>query len=163
VEEREQARQSENQRATLTNIILVIVGAGLAFVADTGVSASTLAFSLPMIAIGAYGAVTTMKYFERWLRHWTRARGYRDQLLELYPEIGEKLHVYRDPRDRTPDAYEKELDRRYPRLRRTQLYVLWTVFHVAVALAGVVLSIVSLVNVIAAVALSLLDLVSAAG
>ena len=33
-EERAQARQSETQRATLTNIVIVIVGASLAFISD---------------------------------------------------------------------------------------------------------------------------------
>jgi hypothetical protein len=53
----------EDQRATLTNIVILVVGAGLAFVTNEGLGLVTLAVSIPMVGIGPYGAVTTAKYF----------------------------------------------------------------------------------------------------
>jgi hypothetical protein len=97
-EEREQARQSENQRATLSNIVILVVGAGLAFVTNRGFGKSTLAISIPMIVLGLYGALATAKFFERWYRHWRRAYAYREQLFERFPDIDSKLREYNDLR-----------------------------------------------------------------
>jgi hypothetical protein len=84
-EERVQARQAEDQRATLTNIIIIVVGAGLAFITNNDIGRLTLAVSIPMTIIGLYGAVSTAKYFERWFRHWNHAYAYQAQLFDLHP------------------------------------------------------------------------------
>lgn len=144
-EERSQARHSENQRATLTNIILIVVGAGLAFIAADGIGRSDLVLSIPMMLVGAYGAVSTGKYFERWYRHWHRAAGYRSQLLELYPEIELKLSRYSySTAARKTDRYEEEATNRFPWLSKLKLYRLWVGFHLGVLLLGVALTIVVL-------------------
>ena len=141
-EERAEARQSEDQRATLTNLILVVVAAGLAFVTSRqGDNEAALIVSLAILALGIYGAVATAKYFERWLRHWRRSYAFQVQLFELYPEIDASLASfhYAPLRLRT-DPYEQEIERRFPRLSKVKLYRLWIAFHCAVAIAGAIMA-----------------------
>lgn len=145
-EERTQARHTESQRATLTNIILIVVGAGLAFVSDQELHKSSLVITIPIIAIGTYGAVATAKYFERWLRHWRRAYGYQSQLFELYPDIAEGMSNYSFKHTAAvKDTYEAEVDRRFPRLSGVRLYRLWVGFHAGIVVIGVVLTAMVLV------------------
>jgi hypothetical protein len=147
IEERAQARQSEDQRATLTNIIIIVVGAGLAFITTRGIGQSTLAVSVPMIVIGLYGAVATAKYFERWFRHWNRAYAYRNQLFDLFPEIRAKLSTYElEPTQGRKYHYEREIDKRFPRLSTLKVYRLWIGFHCAVAVGGALLTLLIFVN-----------------
>lgn len=47
-EQREADRQTENQRATLTNIIIIVVAAGLGFIARSGLRPTMLVVTLPM-------------------------------------------------------------------------------------------------------------------
>jgi hypothetical protein len=140
-EERVQARQAEDQRATLTNIIIIVVGAGLAFITNNDIGRLTLAVSIPMTIIGLYGAVSTAKYFERWFRHWNRAYAYQAQLFDLHPDINEKLGTYELELVRSRRyPYEREINERFPRLSALKLYRLWIGFHCAVAVGGVLLT-----------------------
>jgi hypothetical protein len=144
-EERAQARQSENQRTALTNLTLIIVGAGLAFIAADGIAPSDLVLSVPMIFVGAYGAVSSAKYFERWYRHWHRAAGYRSQLLELNPGIELKLREYsHSSAGHETYRYEVEATERFPRLSKVTTDRLWVAFHAGVILLGVALSVLAL-------------------
>jgi hypothetical protein len=144
-EERTQARQSENQSSALTNLILIFVGAGLAFISADGIETSDLVLSVPIVLVGAYGAVFSAKYFERWYRHWHRAAGYRSQLLELNPDIESRLREYSHARDaRKSDRYEVEAAERFPHLSKLKLYRLWVAFHAGVILIGVALSVLAL-------------------
>lgn len=140
-EERAQARQSENQRATLTNIIIVVVGAGLAFISNQNLGKEALALSTAMIVMGLFGAVASGKYFERWYRHWVRAYAYRAQLFQLYPNIDVQLRNYaHEPTKARKDVYEQEADSRYPRLHNLKLYRLWVGFHCLVIVGGALLT-----------------------
>jgi hypothetical protein len=73
-EHREQLRQSENQRAMLTNYILVIVAAISGFVVQQHFEPRALPLSALIIIIGFYGAVATAKYHERADYHLLQAR-----------------------------------------------------------------------------------------
>lgn len=142
VEERTQARQIEMQRALLANLILVAVGAALAFVATTGLRLTDLILTVPMIGLGLFGAVASAKYFERWTRHWQRAAGYRAQLLELHPEIGKRLNEYSYWATRSTDRFEADVDKAYPRLSRVGVYRMWIWFHSGVLVLGLAMSVV---------------------
>ncbi len=55
-ERREQFRQSENQRAVLTNYVLVITAAVSGLVVQQGFKLRTLPLSVLIVVIGLYGA-----------------------------------------------------------------------------------------------------------
>jgi hypothetical protein len=57
-EHREQLRQSENQRAILTNYVLVITAAVSGFVVQQQFSLRTIPLSVLIVIIGLYGAVS---------------------------------------------------------------------------------------------------------
>lgn len=145
-EERTQARHSEEQRATFTNLVLVATAAGLGFIAQRGFHTSALAVTIPMVVIGVGGAVTNAKYFERWLRHWTRANAYRAQLLELHPEIGVKLQTWSLHDRKGSDGYEHDIAVRFPRLSRLRLYKVWVALNVTIALGGALLTLILLLS-----------------
>ena len=140
-----QARQSEDQRATVTNIIIVALAAGLALVADEGLGTAWLGVAISMIMLGCFGAVATRKCFERWFRHWTRAYAYREQLFDLYPEIRDNLATFsRQTLANRTDQYESELEARFRYTRSIKLHQIWVTFHVLVATVGLVLLVVVL-------------------
>jgi len=143
-EERAQARQSEDQRATLTNLILLMSGGGLAFIAALPLRKSSLAISIDLIVLGVYGAITTRKYFERWLRHWHRSYALQSQLFLHYPSIPDRLLTF--THERREDAYEKAIKKRFPYTSQLRVYNLWTGFHILLAIAGVIVSVIIVLN-----------------
>jgi hypothetical protein len=98
-----------------------------------------------MIVVGAYGAISSAKYFERWMRHWRRSAGYRAQLLRMYPDIEPTLQGFSYSREQSKsDLYEMEISDRFPVLSKIRLHRLWVGFHVGVVVLGVALSLVAI-------------------
>ena len=81
-EHREQLRQSENQRAVLTNYVLVITAAISGFVVQQHFAVRTLPLSFLIIIIGLYGAVSAAKYHERANYHLSQARALTRVLID---------------------------------------------------------------------------------
>ena len=134
-EHRQQLRQSEGQRAVLTNYILVIASALTGFIAQQRLALDTLPVAILMLILGVYGAVTMAKYHERAEYHLTQARAVTKTLTDLgiLPDDTALLDEYRQRH------YDK-----YPRLSRIRLHMLWTGLHTAIAVVGFVLAIVIL-------------------
>jgi hypothetical protein len=134
-EHRQQLRQSEDQRAVLTNYVLVIASALTGLMAQQKLALDTLPVAILMLFLGAYGAITVAKYHERAEYHLTQARALTKTLADLgaLPEDTRLLDEYRR------GHYDK-----YPRLSRIRLHLLWTGLHSAIAMGGLVLVIVIL-------------------
>src|ERR1700733_7818455 len=60
-EQRNQARHSEDQRATLTNLILIISAATLGFLSQWGWTLRSLSITVPLVFLGLYGAIASAK------------------------------------------------------------------------------------------------------
>jgi hypothetical protein len=73
-EHRQQLRQSEGQRAVLTNYVLVIASALTGLIAQQKLALDTLPVAILMMLLGAYGAITVAKYHERAEYHLTQTR-----------------------------------------------------------------------------------------
>lgn len=132
-DQREQVRQGEIQRAALTNIVIVVVAAGLGFVAQRGrLDPVDFCVSIPMFLLGVYGSLTCWKYRERNSHHGWQMRG-------LYVAIGE-LHPSLDLARIKSDAHAQH-DAIFPRTVKIRLYALWITLHIGVSLSGLVLSI----------------------
>lgn len=56
-EQTEQSRQCEDQRATLTNMILLVGSAALGFIAQRGLDRYMLLVTVPLVVVGLLGAV----------------------------------------------------------------------------------------------------------
>lgn len=133
-EHRDQLRQSETQRALLTNYLLVIAAALSALIVQQRFAAETLPLSVLITLVGVYGAVAVAKYHERAEYHLTQARA----LTRVLSDMGALAD-----RD-TLDESRKQHYERYPRLHRIRLHSLWTGLHVGIAVYGITLVIITL-------------------
>ncbi len=135
-EQRQQLRQSETQRAVLTNYLLVITAGLSSFVVQQHFATRTLVVAVFIIGIGIYGALTAAKYHERAAYHLNQARALTHTLRDagaLPDDV--RLREYRDNHYRT-----------YPRLYRIRLHWLWTGLHLAVAVYGAALVLIILIG-----------------
>jgi hypothetical protein len=136
-EHREQLRQSENQRATMTNFVIVIAAALAGVIVQLRLDARSLPLSILIVLLGLYGALSSAKYHERAEYHLRQARALTAVLRDTgqIPDAKAALDAARD-----------EHYRRYPRLSRIRLHLLWTGFHLAVALFGLGLIVATAVS-----------------
>ena len=133
-EQRDQARQSENQRAINTNIVLLIASAGLGLIAQHGVhDRAMLVVSVALVLLGGYGAITSLKYRERYELHIAEAVMMRSRLDAIYPQ----LHLEED-RIAARNAHRQ----RHRVLYQVRLNYLWAALHLGIALTGLTLTIV---------------------
>lgn len=133
-EHRDQLRQSETQRALLTNYLLVTAAALSALVVQQRFATETLPLSVLITLVGIYGAVSVAKYHERAEYHLTQARALTRVLTDMGALTGRD--VLEDFRNR---HYE-----RYPRLHRVRLHTLWTGLHAGIAVYGITLVVITL-------------------
>ena len=137
-EHRQQLRQSENQRAVLTNYILVIVAALSGFIVQQELRAGTVPLSSLIVAMGLYGAVTVAKYHERADYHLSQARA----LTRLPTDLGALPDTTRPDLDAARKAHAGT----YRLLSRIRLHALWTGLHIGIAVYGVTLLVVTIVT-----------------
>jgi hypothetical protein len=135
-EHRDQLRQSESQRALLTNYLLVIAAALSALVTQQRFAVETLPLSVLITAVGLYGAIATAKYHERAEYHLFQARA----LTEVLKDMGSLVD-----QDAILDQFRSDHYRRYPRLHKLHLHRLWTGLHLGIAGYGFALITITLV------------------
>ena len=111
-EHREQLRQSENQRAVLTNYVLVIVAAISGLIVQQHFAVRTLPLSVLIVVIGLYGAVAVAKYHERADYHLVQARALTRVLVDS-GALADHGTVLGESR--------QQHYRKYPRLHRLRL------------------------------------------
>lgn len=134
-EHREQLRQSENQRAVLTNYVLVIVAALSGFIVQQQLKPSTLPLSILVMAIGIFVSITVAKYHERADYHLGQARTLTRALVDLGALPDGKAEL---------DASRGAHYGKYRRLHRIRLHKLWTGLHLGIALYGATLAAIAL-------------------
>jgi hypothetical protein len=134
-EHRQQLRQSEDQRAALTNYVLIIASALTGFAAQEQLSPDTFPLALLIMIVGIYGAITVAKYHERAEYHLTQARALTQTLTGLGALPADETLL---------DEHRQRHYAKYPRLHRIRLHTLWTGLHATIALLGLPLAIVIL-------------------
>lgn len=134
-EEREQARKTEEQRSTVTNLVLVIASAALGIIAQKSLTIDMLPLSLLLVALGVYGAIASEKFYERHQFHIGRTAFYRKRFVKLKPDI--QLEECRK------EAYDEHL-KNFPRLHKIRLHYIWLALHLAISILGLVLTFVIL-------------------
>jgi len=127
-ENRQQLRQSETQRAVLTNYLLVITAGLSGFVVQQKFAAVTLPVAILIIGVGLYGALSSAKYHERAQYHLMQARA----LTKTLKDMGAL------PDDKHTEEFRKAHYRAYPRLYKIRLHWLWTGLHLAISIYGLV-------------------------
>jgi len=125
-EHRQQLRQSESQRAVLTNLVLVITAGLSGFIVQRDFARNTLPLAILIVLLGLYGALSAAKYHERAVYHLTQARALTATLRTL-GALGEDQNIV---------AAREAHDSAYPALNRVHLNWLWTGLHLGVAAYG---------------------------
>ena len=133
-EHREQLRQSENQRAVLTNYVLVITAAVSGLIVQQQFSLRTLPLSILIVVTGLYGALAAAKYHERAGYHLQQAQALTRVLVEAGGLADSSIAL---------GEFRQAHYREYPRLSRLRLHWLWTRLHLGVAVYGAVLIILT--------------------
>ncbi|MEV4890306.1 hypothetical protein AB0K48_13030 [Nonomuraea sp. NPDC055795] len=131
-EHREQLRQCETQRSTLSNLLMVITAALSALIVQQRFSLYVLPLCVFISMAGLYGAVAVSKYYERASYHLSQARA-------LTKDLAERGVLGTDERlvQARADHY-----RAFPRMYRIRLHRLWVVLHFAIGLYGLSLLLV---------------------
>lgn len=135
-EQRDKAKQCEDQRALITNIVLVLASAGIGLVVQHGVKdRAMLLVTVSLVLLGGYGAITSQKYRERYAYHNAQAKVIARRLDEMYPA----LH-WQAGRKKAIDEHGKR--KGYVKLSRLSLSGLWVGMHAAISIIGIALTIV---------------------
>ena len=131
----EEIRHTENQRATLTNLIILIASAVLGLFVQWGLSRGFIPLAVLLILLGLYGAAITLKLYERYNFLQSRLYLFYDKIDGLHPNA-EFLRLRADA-----DARHKG---HFPKLSKMRVHQLWLTIHVAISVAGVVLTVLIL-------------------
>lgn len=130
--QRDEARQMENQRAALTNIVIIVAAATLGFLTQQGrLELSSLGVTVPLSALGTFGAAASAKYGERWAVHSGLADRLRDELGARHPELNLTGLI---------EANQAEHRNEFPWAARMRIWILWVVLHTAIGAGGLLLS-----------------------
>ncbi len=128
-EHRQQLRQSEDQRAVLTNYLLLMTAGLSGFIVQQHFATRTLPVAILIVGTGLYGTLTAAKYHERATYHLSQARA----LTRILHQLGAL------PDDAQLDDYRNQHYSAYPHLYKIRLHYLWTGLHLAIALYGIAL------------------------
>lgn len=133
-----QARQSEDQRAVISNLIIVVASIIHGILTQTGFTKSALPLTILLMLLGIYGIVTTAKLYERHQFHIQRARKIRLRLDELHPDAHMRKIL---------DEANEEHRSTYPFLsQKIRLHVMWLALHSLIATLGIIYTIIALVR-----------------
>jgi hypothetical protein len=124
-----QARQSEDQRATLTNFLIVIFIGLQGFIVNQAFAPNTLILAAVIIFVGIFGLLASAKYYERFAYSLTRVGEIMKHLDKIYQSTQlRELHKQADVEHNT----------KYPRLHKFRLHYIWNILTVSIALFGVI-------------------------
>lgn len=162
-----QCRHHETQRATVTNLIILLAAGITTFVnADKAINSADLPATILLAALGLFGAVFSAQHFERYSKNKDRATQYRSALDCVLPSIndplfqGQKRECERLRREASkphePQPVQSGLllalkeagDDRHKMRRRAiigaitpgGLHILWVMLHILIMVLGVILS-----------------------
>ncbi|MEM9359945.1 MAG: hypothetical protein AAGB04_27485 [Pseudomonadota bacterium] len=127
VEEKTYARAHENTRSVVTNIIAAAAALLVGFVTfDDAVDFNDIPMSVFLIIIGIFGAIISLKQYERTRLHLYRAEYILKQIQSVSSMdlVAAKSYSY--------DSNEK----RFGWLYRRKLNFLWTVLHLFISTIG---------------------------
>jgi uncharacterized membrane protein YeaQ/YmgE (transglycosylase-associated protein family) len=134
-EEWTHARYLEDQRAAITNIVILIASALTGFLAQKGLGKETVPLTILMTLLGIFGAFTSEKLYELTQLHINRARHWRRRIDGMYPEIDAT---------KLKEQAIVEHAAKYPMLSRMHLHHLWLLLHLGITVTGVIATIVAL-------------------
>jgi hypothetical protein len=127
----DEIRHVENQRATLTNLVILIASAVVGLMVQQGLSRGFLPLTILLVLLGIYGTAITLKMYERYSFLQIRLDHYYHRIDELHPNA-QFLQIKKTAED------EHKLH--FRRLFGLRVHWLWIALHVAISLSGVALT-----------------------
>jgi uncharacterized lipoprotein YajG len=132
----EEMRHIEEQRATMTNMIILISSAIIGYAAQQQLTLALIPVSALMIFLGMYGIVFTSKLHERHQFAQSSVAQWTNQIDKLHPKSRlNKLGKIAD------DGHYI----RFPRMSKLKLNRLWITLHATIIVFGLVLTVLILV------------------
>jgi hypothetical protein len=126
----EEIRHIENQRAAITNLVILVASASVGLASQKGLSISQPPLAGLIVFVGGYGLVSTAKLHERYRYLQARLDKFYEKIEILAPEAEfERLRR---------DAHEEHISK-FPRLSVLPVYRLWMALHSAILGLGIVL------------------------
>lgn len=122
-----QARQSETQRASITQFTLALAAATQGLIVQFLFSPSSITLAAMLIFLGVFGALVSAKYYERFRLHMCRV----GRLMEWL----EKHHPNATLTELEGIADKKHAER-HPTMHKFRLNSFWQVLHWTIALGG---------------------------
>jgi hypothetical protein len=133
-------RHHEQQRASVTNLLLAVAAGVLGIVTfDKQLNNTDLPLTIFLIMQGIFGAIFSAKIYECFCMHQNRANHYRKALDFLLPDA--KILKIRQDADNENEA-------RFPKLHALRLHKFWIGLHLLITLFGAVLTILILIKLI---------------
>ena len=127
-------RHLEDQRATFTNLVLVISVGVIGFIVQQGISIAVLPLTIALIVLGVYGAFASYKFYERYKLHKMHEDLWLDEVDRLLPKAKLKKLAQ--------EAVEKH-KQRFRIMWKIHVHTVWMAFNILIALAGVLLTLIS--------------------
>jgi hypothetical protein len=127
-------RHSEDQRATITNLIVIVVSIIQGVLTQTGFTKNALPLTILLVLLGFYGLVTTAKLHERSRFHIKRARKFRDRLDTLCPDA--QINLLQKLADEEHQSQHLIL------AKKVRLSSLWLALHIFIALLGTIYTVI---------------------
>ena len=127
-----QARHTEEQRATVSNLILLVGSIIIGFVSQQSMTLSLLPLTIFLIVLGLFGALVTEKYYERFHYHHSKVGKWKQRLDELCPNA----HLI---------ELEKVAEAGHAKywsnkLYKVRLHRLWLILNLFIAAIGTILT-----------------------
>ena len=129
----DQGLYHQSQRATTTNIILILSGLAIGLInLDKNLEGpDDVSAAVSLIILGLFGYMWSKKYHERYAYYLQRARGYRDALNRSLPPNIDMKEI-----NRWADYATKQ---EYGRIHRLRVWRLWTTLYMLIAVSGAVI------------------------
>lgn len=121
-------RHHESQRSIVSSLIITLASALIALIGfDRNITADDLPQAIAITSLGLFGALFTLKEYERAVFHMDRARLYRNKLEKIFPELSiedEKEYA------------KRQLMKKFPNVNRISLKWLWVALHLSITGIG---------------------------
>lgn len=126
-----QARHTKDQRATISNLIIVVASVIIAFISQQRLNSQMIPLTILLIGLGLFGAFVSEKLYELFHYHHDKARHWQRRIDELHPNA----HL-----NKLEGEASEHHTRQWSGFRRIRLHYLWLILHLAIALMGFVLT-----------------------
>jgi ATP/ADP translocase len=153
-EHAEQARKHEEQRERITGLVLSIVSILIGFITFAKLSIVSLAVSIPIIMLGAYGYFFAGKHYERFKLHTKIMRAMRHELDALSMNdnhTGKSIAVLREEAEAKhyrefiwptfSGGRSAAQNNATSWIARQRLHVFWEAIHLMIIVIGICLTI----------------------